>query len=262
VNAARIEEAGEARVDDRSQYVAVVAHELRGPLMPILNAAAILKHRPIDMEMVEHCAGIIDRQARILSRRVDDLMDVSRVQMGGFHLERTPTSIAKIVRQAVEMVAPLAAQRGLSLVVSLPPDSIELDADESRLVQALQNLLGNALKFSDRGREIQLRVRRDRTWVEVAISDSGIGLEAIELESIFALFAQCEPGVSAHSNRGLGIGLYLARTFAVAHGGNLTAESAGRGKGSTFTLRIPAFDRARHPPLTLGASPTNDRFLS
>jgi signal transduction histidine kinase len=167
-------------------------------------------------------------------------MDVSRVQMGGFSLQCTRTTIADVVRQTLEMVAPLAEQRGMALIVSLPPEPIELQADEGRLIQALQNLLGNALKFNNGGREIYVQARRDHADVVVTVTDTGIGLEAVEIDSIFALFAQCEPNVSTHSNRGLGIGLFLARTFVEAHGGTLTAASAGRGQGSTFTLRVPA----------------------
>ncbi len=262
MNPARKTENGHVPADDRSQYVAVVAHELRGPLMPILNAAAILRHRPLDLEMVEHCAAIIERQARIISRRVDDLMDVSRVQMGGFSLQRTRISIADVVRQAVEMVEPLAGQREMALIVSPSPESIELDADEGRLAQALQNVLSNAVKFNNGGREIHVRVRRDHADAVVTVTDTGIGLEPVEIESIFALFAQCERDVAAHTNRGLGIGLYLARTFAEAHGGSLTAASAGRGQGSTFTLRIPALESASDNVTTLSASRTTDRSLS
>lgn len=240
MNTATIAESGSRHEDDRSQYVALVAHELRGPLMPILNAAAMLKHRPLDAEMVENCAAIIERQARIIGRRVDDLMDVSRTQLGGFRLQRARVSVADLVRQAIEMAKPQADQRGIALLTKLPPGTIELDADAGRLVQALQNLLGNAVKFSNGGKEIRIGVERDGCFAVVTVSDAGIGLATAELESIFALFAQCEPAVAAHSNRGLGIGLYLARTFAQAHDGTLTAASAGRGRGSTFTLRVPA----------------------
>jgi signal transduction histidine kinase len=242
MNTARSKANGKAPADDRSQYVALVAHELRGPLMPILNAAAILRHRPLDLDMVEYCAAIIDRQARVISRRVDDLLDVSRVQMGGLSLKRLRIPIADVVRQAVEMVEPVAGKRGMALIVNLPSTPIELDADEGRLVQALQNVLSNAVKFSNGGREIRLRAWRDAGDAIVTVTDTGIGLDAVEIQSIFALFAQCEPDVAAHTNRGLGIGLYLARTFAEAHGGSLTAASAGRGHGSTFTLRVPAVE--------------------
>ncbi|MBC8027497.1 MAG: HAMP domain-containing histidine kinase [Steroidobacteraceae bacterium] len=242
MNAARKAVIGKAPGDAHSQYVALVAHELRGPLMPILSAAAILRQRPFDPEMIESCAAIIDRQARIISRRVDDLMDVSRAQRGVFALQRARIAIADVVRQAVEMVAPLAEQRGMTMTVSPAAEPIEVDGDDGRLVQALQNLLGNAVKFNGGGREIHVRARRENENAVVTVTDSGIGLEAAEIESIFALFAQREPDVSAHANRGLGIGLYLARTFAEAHGGSLTAASAGRGLGSTFTLRIPALE--------------------
>lgn len=240
MNTVRTLEAGKDRGDDRSQYVALVAHELRGPLMPILNATAMLKHRPLDAGMVENCAAIIERQARIIGRRVDDLMDVSRTQLGGLQLQRTRVSIADVVRQAVDMAKPQADRRGIALLIELPSERIELDADAGRLVQALENLLGNAVKFSNGGKEIRIGVERDDALAVVTVSDSGIGLDALEVESIFALFAQCEPAVAAHTNRGLGIGLYLARTFAQAHGGTLTAASAGRGRGSKFTLRVPA----------------------
>lgn len=229
---------------DRNHYVAMVAHELRNPLLPILTAAAIIKRRPLDAELVKRSADIIDRQARILSRRIDDLMDVSRVQMGKLHMTRSQVSVAEILRQCLETVAPMLAQRGQALLISVSPGPMELNADAARLSQALQNLVANAAKFSGKGTEIRVHAERDGGDAVLTVRDSGIGLEPAELESIFRLFSQADQGSSAASNTGLGIGLYLARSFVEAHEGTVTAASGGRNAGSTFTLRVPclAFD--------------------
>jgi signal transduction histidine kinase len=227
-------------MEDRSHYIAIVAHELRGPLLPILNAASVLKRRPLDTDVVFQCASIIDRQARVINRRVDDLLDISRLQRGNLILNRARISILEIVRQAVEMVAPVASQRGIAIQVTLACEPIELNADGGRLVQAVQNLLANAVKFSSKGSDVHVRAHRDGDHVVVTVTDSGVGLETKDLESIFTLFAQADPASFERDSGGLGIGLYLARKFAVAHGGTLTAASAGPGHGSVFTLRVPA----------------------
>jgi signal transduction histidine kinase len=226
-------------MEDRFHYVAMVAHELRGPLLPILNAASVLKRRPVDTDVVYRCASIIERQARALNRRVDDLLDVSRLQHGNFPLMRTRVSVLEIVQQSVEMVAPVASQCGVSMTVTLACEPIDLDADAGRLVQALQNVLANAVKFSEKGHDIHVRAQRDKDDVIVTVSDAGIGLEEKDLESIFSLFAKIDPVDTARADGGLGIGLYLARKYAVAHGGTLTATSPGLGQGSVFTLRLP-----------------------
>lgn len=231
---------------ERNNYVAMVAHELRDPLMPIINAAAVLRRMPLDVDLVLRSAGIIERQARIMNRLIDDLLNVSRVQTAKLQLQRSAVTMAEVVDQCLESMTPLYKQRGQRLVVSVAPEAMAMHADAMRIGQALRNLMANAAKFSDPDKEVLVRAYRDQAEAVVTVTDSGIGLEPQEFESIFGLFTQAANNRAPQANGGLGIGLYLARHFAEAHGGSLTVSSYGHGKGSTFTLRVPCltFDTA------------------
>jgi signal transduction histidine kinase len=227
---------------DRNDYVAMVAHELRDPLMPILSTAAALRRMPLDENLVHRSARIIERQARIMNRLIDDLMNVSRMQTGKFRLDRAPVSMAQIIEQCMETMAPIFAQRGQRLLVTVSGDAMTMEADGLRLAQALRNLVANAAKYGDPHQEVHVRAYRDQGEAVVTVTDSGIGIEPAEIESIFGLFAQAGQEQSPRAKGGLGIGLYLARKFVEAHGGSVTAASAGRGRGSTFILRVPCLD--------------------
>jgi signal transduction histidine kinase len=204
--------------------------------MPIINAAALLARSPGDAELVRRNATIIDRQSRIISRMIDDLMTMSSVQMGNLRLQRTPVSMATLVRRCLETVEPFAVQRGIRLVVSVSSGPMEIHADALRLGQALQNVLFNAVKYSEPDAEVHLRVERSGSEISITVSDKGVGITAIDLESIFLLCPQAD---SRKSASGLGIGLYLARHLVEAHGGSLVAASAGPRLGSTFTILLP-----------------------
>jgi signal transduction histidine kinase len=227
---------------DRNNYVAMVAHELRDPLMPIINAAAILKRMPVDVELVLRSAGIIERQARIMNRLIDDLLNVSRVQKAKLQLQRSAVTMGDIVEQALESMSPLFKQRGQRLLVTVAPEAMTLHADPLRLGQALRNLLANAAKFSLPDKEVLVRAYREHGEAVVTVADSGVGIDREEQESIFGLFTQAVRTRAPRANGGLGIGLYLARHFAEAHGGSLTVSSGGHGEGSTFMLRVPCLE--------------------
>jgi two-component system CheB/CheR fusion protein len=232
----------ELSAGNRHNYVAMVAHELRDPLMPIINAASVLKRMPLDVDLVHRTAGVIERQARIMNRLIDDLMNVSRVQSGKLRLDRAPVSMPEVIEQCMETMAPLFRQRGQRLLVSVSPHAMAMHADALRLTQAVRNLVANAAKYGDPNKEVCVRAYRDHEEAVVTVADSGIGIEPAEIESIFGLFAQASQALAPHANVGLGIGLYLARKFAEAHGGSITAASPGRGRGSTFMLRVPCLD--------------------
>ena len=228
-------DASPARQSEASHYVAMVAHELRTPLMPILNAATLLARSPHEAHLVRRSAAIIERQARVIGRLVEDLMNVSSIQMGRFQLSRAPIMVTELVRQCLETIAPLATRLDVRQTASEPGEPIELFADGLRLGQALQNVLFNAVKYSQPGGEIRLRTERAGDEILITVSDDGIGIPTSDLESIFELFRQ---GDSRHVT-GLGIGLYLARQMIEAHGGSIVATSGGPGLGSTFSIRIP-----------------------
>lgn len=228
----------EVVVRERDRLLATVVHELRTPLAPIINSALVLQRRGIDPELVQATARIIERQARLLGRLIDDLLDISHARLGAIQLQRRRVSMSAIVQSCVQTMAPRVNDRGQNLQVTISPESMEMNADATRLCQALQNLIANASKFSDRGAIIRVHATPDHGDAVVVVSDDGVGIEASNLEPIFTLYGQV--GVSsAGPEGGLGIGLYLARRFVEAHDGTLIATSPGLSRGSSFTIRIP-----------------------
>ncbi len=233
------ESEAEVRERQRDRLLATVAHELRTPLMPIISGALVLQRRGIDPELAQATARVIERQARLLGRLVEDLLDISRAKLGGVELQRRRVSLSAIVESCAQTMAPYICDRGQRLQVTISPHLLELDADATRLCQALQNLIVNSAKFSERGSVIRVRAARDQRDAVVVVSDDGVGIDAAHLESIFTLYAQVGASSACYRGGGLGIGLYLARRFVEAHGGTLIATSAGVGAGSSFTIRIP-----------------------
>jgi signal transduction histidine kinase len=225
----------------RNRFLAIVAHELRSPLMPILNGASVLRRSPGDQELVTRTAQIIERQGRLLSGLIEDLLDVSRTQRGQLLMRPRRIRVQDVIDLCVETAAPLLRENRQRLVISVAPDSMELHGDLNRLGQALQNLISNAAKFSERGGIIRIRAERQEADAVVTIVDQGIGIEARNLESIFALYRRVGDK-SIAQDAGLGIGLYLARYVAEAHGGTVTATSEGLGRGSCFRLQLPCLE--------------------
>jgi CheY-like chemotaxis protein/two-component sensor histidine kinase len=190
-------------------------------------------------------------------RLIDDLLDVARVTTGKIQLRQERLDLRDIVRMATEATQPLAAARSQQLTVDGAPRPVNVLGDPTRLVQALQNLIGNAVRYTPPGGRIDVRVRSDGAQAVVSVTDTGIGIAPDALDRIFSLFSQ-EDEARAFAHGGLGIGLSLARTLVEQHGGELTAHSEGPGSGSTFTLRLPlaaaAAERAPPPAAEIPAA--------
>ena len=232
----------------KDEFLAMLAHELRNPLSPIKNAAALLggsgrsgdgdpDGEPDPATRRETCA-ILTRQVDHLARLVDDLLDVSRIVRGRIELRREPVDLNAAANVAVEAARPLIAEQAHELTVSLPPDPVWVSGDAVRLAQILSNLLNNAAKYSPRGGSVRLTVERDGDGVRVSVADEGVGIPADLLPHLFDLFVQGETSIE-RARGGLGIGLTLVKRLAAKHGGTVAAESPGPGRGSTFTLRLP-----------------------
>ncbi|MNM85586.1 Autoinducer 2 sensor kinase/phosphatase LuxQ [compost metagenome] len=191
---------------------------------------------------IRHCAAIIDRQLRQLERLVNDLLDVGRVTAGKMKMELTPTSYNDVVSNSLEAIRPVLDAASQRLVAELPAVSPHLRADANRLGQVLFNLLSNATKYTPRGGTVSVRVHVEPARVVTTISDTGRGLQPAALDRIFNLFSQ---ETEAGSRSGLGVGLALAKAVVEAHGGAIQADSAGAGKGSTFTVILPRADAPR-----------------
>lgn len=225
---------------NKNQFLATLAHELRNPLSPIRNAAALLGAIGDGaIERQAHARDVITRQVDHLAHLVDDLLDVARISEGKIVLRNEEVEIKGVVAQAIETAAPLIAARGHRLLVEQPDGQIWVAGDSVRLAQSIGNLLHNAAKFTPTGGEIHLAARiTDDGRVCISVRDNGIGIAEENLPRVFGMFTQ----VSAPPDRapeGLGIGLSLVSHLLELHGGRLTATSPGIGLGSTFTVDLP-----------------------
>ncbi|MGH7174112.1 MAG: hybrid sensor histidine kinase/response regulator [Gemmataceae bacterium] len=237
----------------KTDFLAILAHELRNPLAPILTSIELLRLFGSRDSTINQAREIIERQTRQMVRLVDDLLDLTRIVRGKLELRRTILDVGQAVTQAVQTVGPLLEAQGHQLAVELPAEPVYLDADETRIVQVLINLLGNAGKYTERGGSIHLSVARAGDEAVLRVRDNGVGIEAEMLGRIFDLFTQI--GRSLHrAQGGLGVGLMLVRQLVELHGGRVSVHSDGPGKGSEFVVRLPIASRAApsDPP---GTSP-------
>jgi PAS domain S-box-containing protein len=223
----------------KDDFIATLAHELRNPLAPIRTAVAVLRHSEVGDAQLALCRDIIERQVVQMSHLLEDLLDVSRVTRNRIELRRETFPLQRAVEQALETVRPLTDAQRHRLALQMPLQPVLVHADLTRLTQLLANLINNAAKYTDAEGCITITLEQNGDEAVVAVRDSGVGIEPAQLEHVFDMFAQLEPTLE-RSHGGLGIGLSLARGLAELHGGGLEAHSEGRGKGSTFTLRLPA----------------------
>jgi PAS domain S-box-containing protein len=231
-----------------SEFLAMLAHELRNPLAPIRNAVSIMQLEPTLPSRVRSGRDIIDRQLTHLTRLVDELLDVGRIATGKIHIKRQRIGFRDVVMRSVEAARPLIESRGHTLVLDVPPSPIEMIGDDTRLNQVLQNLLINAAKYTDPGGRVEMRVRVEGDMVITTVTDNGRGIDPDALERVFQLFVQ-EDAQQSPTDAGLGIGLTLARTLVDLHGGSIRAASAGRNQGSTITVRLPLGKPAAGEPI-------------
>ena len=234
----RAEKALKEADQKKDHFLAILAHELRNPLVPIRNGLQILNLAGNDLTTAENARAIMDQALNQLVRLVDDLLDVSRITTGKLKLRKERVELAAVVQSAVETTRPLIDEQGHHLSVRLPATSILLDADPTRLAQVFSNLLNNAAKYSEQGGQITLAAEPVGHEVIVRVTDRGIGISADHLPRIFQLFAQVETA-SDRSQGGLGIGLSLVRGLVEMHGGTIEARSGGPGRGSELIVRLP-----------------------
>jgi PAS domain S-box-containing protein len=220
----------------KDEFLAILGHELRNPLAPIVTALELMRLRGDGESMPER--QIINRQVRHLTRLVEDLLDVSRIAEGKIDLRRRVTEMADIVAAAVETVRPQIADRHQDLSIVVPDTGLRIDGDVTRLVQVIGNLLSNASKYTPARGQIALEVSRRDDMVEVRVRDTGIGISPEMLPRIFELFAQ-EPQALHRAAGGLGLGLTIVRSLVRLHGGTVEAHSDGIDRGSEFIVRLP-----------------------
>jgi signal transduction histidine kinase/CheY-like chemotaxis protein len=232
----------------KDEFLATLAHELRNPLAPLRNAAHLLAMPGLNEKMRLHTTQVIGRQVGHMSRLLDDLIDVARITQRRLLLKHDLVDVGTLVDAALEASRPLADAKNHSLDVRVQDRSVQLLVDPVRLTQVLSNLLNNACKYTDPGGCIDLDVTTDEGIVQFSIADNGIGIKANALQSLFLMFAQ-EKAALERSEGGLGIGLALVKGLVELHGGSVSAFSEGLGCGSRFVVRIPTAKLAtEHPP--------------
>jgi signal transduction histidine kinase/CheY-like chemotaxis protein len=222
----------------KDEFLAMLGHELRNPLAPLVTSIELLRLRAGGQGVPEGLVDIMARQTAQLSRLVDDLLDVSRVSRGRIELKREPLALSDVLRDALEESRQVLQLRGHDVTVSGTEEPLIIDGDRARLVQVFGNLLNNAAKYTDPGGRITLTVSRDKRNAIVRLRDNGIGIAPEMRPRIFDLFAQA-PGALGRADGGLGIGLTLVRTLVELHAGRVTVDSAGIGHGSTFSVSLP-----------------------
>lgn len=226
-------------IDQRKdEFLAMLAHELRNPLAPISNAVHIMKLSNLDETRLAWCRDVIGRQVEHMVRLVDDLLDVSRINRGKIELKKERLEVATIVQRAVETSQPLIDAHRHELSVHLPPEPVVVEGDLVRLSQVVSNLVNNAAKYTDEGGCIRLTVESAGKNIFIRVRDNGRGIDPSALPGLFQLFYQVDRTLD-RAEGGLGIGLALVKSLVTMHGGDVWAQSEGRGKGSEFVIRLP-----------------------
>jgi signal transduction histidine kinase len=233
----RAEDAEREASGRKSEFLAILAHELRNPLAPIRNGLQILRLAEDDKAAAAMARTIMERQLEQMVRLIDDLLDLSRIVNGKVELRKKQIDLASAVQDAVEASGPLIQASDHELTVSVPPKPVYVEADRARLAQVFANLLNNSAKFTPHGGHVWLAVEQEGSDVVVKVRDNGVGIPPDMLPRIFDMFTQVDHSLE-RSQGGLGIGLNLVRGLAEMHGGRVEVRSDGPGKGSEFVVRL------------------------
>jgi PAS domain S-box-containing protein len=235
-------EVAEASSRAKDQFLALISHELRSPLTAILNWATLLSQTEPDAATLKRGLQAIERNARVQSRLVDDILDQVRSQTGKLRLELAELDVRPILSDVLEGAAPAALAKSVQLEGDLSSEKLIVRADPNRLQQVFWNIVQNAVKFTPPGGHVRATARPSDSWVEAEITDTGRGISPAFLPHLFERFRQ-EDGASDRAEGGLGLGMAITRTLVELHGGSIWASSPGLGHGSTFIVRLPGLQR-------------------
>jgi PAS domain S-box-containing protein len=222
----------------KDEFLSMLAHELRNPLAPIVTAVEVLRHEGLDIARHKRAVDVISRQAQHLTRLVDDLLDIARINTGRIKLHRDVVELGELVRACVESVRPRFQARSVLLELRATGRPLPIVADAARITQVIDNLLDNACKYTDPGGRTEVIVEHGGTHGIVRVRDTGVGIEPSHLERVFELFEQVDASLD-RSAGGLGLGLNLVKRIVEKHGGYVDATSRGRGQGTEFTVHLP-----------------------
>jgi signal transduction histidine kinase len=243
----------------KDEFLATLSHELRTPLNAILGWVQVLRTGKLDAAAGARALETIERNSRAQAQLIADLLDVSRIITGKLRLDFKPVELPRIIDAALDSVRPAADAKDIQLTVSLEPLGSPVLGDSDRLQQVVWNLLSNAIKFTPRGGEVEVRVRESRPNAVLQVSDTGVGIRPDFLPYVFDRFRQAD-GALTRTHGGLGLGLSIVRHLVELHGGTVEVESAGEGRGATFSVQLPL--RAgvlEEPPLERPAAPPETR---
>jgi len=223
----------------KDEFLATLAHELRGPIAPLRNSLEIMKLADGDPELRRRSRATMDRQLIQMQRLIDDLLDIARITRDKLELRRQPLDLVQVIRHALESARPLAETAKVETVLDLPGRPLPLHGDPIRLSQVFGNLLSNAYRYTDPGGRVALSAWREGEWIAVSVRDDGIGIEPELLPRVFEMFTQLSSRWE-RAGGGLGLGLALVKRLVEMHDGSVTAYSEGPGQGSEFSVRLPA----------------------
>jgi len=234
----RSEEALRAANRSKDEFLAVVSHELRTPLNAIIGWSAMLRRGQVGPEKHAHALQVIERNAHAQARLVEDLLDISRAVAGRLRLEPGDVDVTAMLQATVDALRPTAAEQSVDIVLQAPAGLGTIKADQSRLQQIVQNLVGNAIKFTPSGGKVTLAASRDPDGIMIRVIDTGIGIRREFLPFAFDRFRQADTSTT-RAHGGIGLGLAIVRHLVELHGGTIDVTSAGENLGSTFTVRVP-----------------------
>ncbi|PSN15026.1 hybrid sensor histidine kinase/response regulator [filamentous cyanobacterium CCT1] len=234
----------------KDEFLAVLSHELRSPLNPILGWAKLLRTTQLSAAKTEYALETIERNARQQSQLIDDLLDVSRILRGKLILNSLPTSLTAIIDDALETVCSVSETKGVQIQTELDAAPFKVLGDPNRLKQVVWNLLSNAVKFTPAGGRVSVRLNYVENWAEIHISDTGKGIDPAFLPHVFDRFRQAD-STTTRDFGGLGLGLAIAHQIVDMHSGTIHAESLGEGQGANFTVRLPVMLAAVEEPLPI-----------
>ncbi len=240
--AEQAQQQAEAANRTKDEFLAILGHELRTPLNPIIGWTQMLRRGKVPPDKLDKALEVIERNARLQTQLIDDLLDVSRIMRGSLTIHPRPITLSSVVGAATEAVRSLAEEKQLELVELLEAE-VPLNADSTRMQQVVWNLLINAIKFTPSGGRIQIQLEHQDDRARLTVSDSGAGISPAFLPHMFERFRQADTR-STREQTGLGLGLYIVRSVVEAHGGQVWAESEGEGKGATFTVLLPVLTSA------------------
>jgi signal transduction histidine kinase len=226
----------------KDEFLATLSHELRTPLNSILGWSILMQGGRLTAEREKTALQSIERNARLQSRLIEDLLDVSRIITGKFTLDSSEVVLRPIVEGAIEIIRPIAESKQIQIQCNCMHDPVYVAGDAPRLQQAIWNLLSNAVKFSSNGGSVDVLLDKTDTHARVSVTDTGIGIDPDFLPHVFERFTQAD-GSSTRAYGGLGLGLAIVRHIVEMHGGVVRADSKGKGRGATFTIELPLLER-------------------